>query len=361
MSKAKKGVLLVNLGTPDSPSVPDVRRYLNEFLMDGRVIDIPAWRRFFVVRGIIVPFRAPNSAKLYQAVWDEETGSPLLHYSLRQQRLLQERLGDEYHVELAMRYQNPSIASALDKLRPMNLESLRIIPLFPQYASASTGSVIDKVMELMRNWHTFPDISVVNDFYDNELMIDVFAENARKHDLNAYDHILFSYHGLPVRQMNDVAPDGTHRCETAGCRERIDKHNRYCYVAQCYATTRLLAEKIGIGADKHTVCFQSRLGKTPWVQPYTTDVLKTVAEQGAKRLLVFSPAFVADCLETIYEIGTEYATEFKALGGEHVQLVESLNGHPLWITALEQLATGKTPDHAGPHKHPLRASKVEEA
>ncbi len=297
-----------------------------------------------MVRGIIVPFRAPNSAKLYREIWDEETGSPLLHYSLLQQRLLQERLGDEYHVELAMRYQNPSIPSALAKLKEMNLEHLRIIPLFPQYASASTGSVIDKVMELMRRWHTFPEVSIVNDFYDNELMIDVFVENALKHDPKAYDHILFSYHGLPVRQLTDIEPSGTHHCETAGCRERIDENNRYCYVAQCYATTRLLAEKMGVGPDQHTVCFQSRLGKTPWVQPYTTDVLKTVADQGAMRLLVLCPAFVADCLETIYEIGTEYATDFKALGGEHVQLVESLNEHPRWIKALEQLATGETPN-----------------
>src|SRR5690606_6846414 len=341
MSKAKKGILLVNLGTPDSPSVPDVRRYLNEFLMDGRVIDIPAWRRFFLVRGIIVPFRAPNSAKLYREVWDEATGSPLLHYSLLQQRLLQERLGDGYHVELAMRYQNPSIASALARLKPMNLEHIRIIPLFPQYASASTGSVIDKVMELMHSWHTFPEVSIVNDFYDNELMIDVFVENAMKHNPKTYDHILFSYHGLPIRQLTDVEPSGTHHCETAGCREHIGEHNRYCYLAQCYATTRLLAQKIGVQSDQYTVCFQSRLGKTPWIQPYTTDVLKTVAAQGAKRLLVLCPAFVADCLETIYEIGTEYAIEFKELGGEHVQLVESLNDHPLWISALEQLATGK--------------------
>ena len=360
MSKAKKGILLINLGTPDSPSVPDVRRYLNEFLMDGRVIDIPFWRRLFVVRGFIVPFRAANSAKLYRAIWDEETGSPLLHLSLLQQRLLQERLGDEYHVELAMRYQNPSIATALAKLKPMNLESLRIIPLFPQYASASTGSVIDKVMELMRFWHTFPEVSIVNDFYDNELMIDVFVENALKHNPETYDHILFSYHGLPVRQLNDVAPDGTHRCETAGCRERIDEQNRYCYVAQCYATTRLLAEKIGVGPARYTVCFQSRLGKTPWVQPYTTDVLETVANQGAKRLLVLCPAFVADCLETIYEIGTEYATDFKALGGEHVQLVESLNDHPLWITALEQMATDRTTGNPSPAQPPSHESGVAE-
>ncbi|MGK6350575.1 ferrochelatase [Parapedobacter sp. DT-150] len=340
MSKPKKGVLLVNLGTPDSPSVPDVRRYLTEFLLDGRVIDIPAWRRNLLVRGIIAPFRAPKSAKLYQAIWDPQTGSPLLHNSLLQQQLLQERLGDEYHVELAMRYQKPSIASALAKLRPMNLESIRIIPLFPQYASASTGSVVDKVMELMHSWHTFPEVSVVNDFYDHELMIDVFVDNALKHKPETYDHILFSYHGLPVRQLTDVESSGAHDCDRAGCRERMANHNRYCYLAQCYATTRLIANKLGIAQADYTVCFQSRLGKTPWVLPFTSDVLKDMAAKGKKRLLVFSPAFVADCLETIYEIGTEYALEFKALGGEKVQLVESLNDHPTWITALEQLVYG---------------------
>lgn len=339
MSKPSKGILLVNLGTPDSPSVPDVKRYLNEFLTDGRVIDIPAWRRWLLVKGIITPFRAPNSAKLYQAIWDEKTGSPLLHYSELQQQLLQDQLGGDYHVELAMRYQNPSIASALSKLRRMNLESIRIIPLFPQYASASTGSVIDKVMEVMRGWHTFPDVSIVNDFYDQETMIDVFVENALQHKPETYDHLLFSYHGLPVRQLTGVEASGKHDCEIAGCRERIGTHNRYCYLAQSYATTRLIAKRLQLSQQDYTVCFQSRLGKTPWIQPYTSDVLEKVAAQGKKRLLVFCPAFVADCLETIYEVGTEYATEFKKLGGEHVQLVESLNAHPRWIQGLRQLAT----------------------
>lgn len=342
MSKPRKGILLVNLGTPDSPSVADVRRYLVEFLTDGRVIDIPALRRNLLVRGIIAPFRAPNSAKLYRAIWDKKTGSPLLYYSELQRRLLQERLGTDYHVELAMRYQNPSIAAALNKLKPMNLESIRVIPLFPQYASASTGSVIDKVMELIRKWHVFPEISFVNDFYENEAMIEVFVENALKHQPDTYDHVLFSYHGLPVRQLTDVEASGTHDCEKAGCREHISTHNRYCYLAQCYATTRLLAQKLQLAGDGYTVCFQSRLGKTPWIQPYTSDVLEEVAAKGKKRLLVFCPAFVADCLETIYEVGTEYATEFKNLGGEHVQLVESLNVHPLWINGLQQMATAST-------------------
>lgn len=360
MSKAKKGVLLVNLGTPDSPSVPDVHRYLIEFLMDGRVIDIPTWRRTLLVKGIIVPFRARNSAKLYQEIWDEKTGSPLLHYSLIQQRLLQERLGDEYHVELAMRYQNPSIPHALANLKRLDVDSIRVIPLFPQYASATTGSVIEKVMDVMRGWQTFPKVSFVNQFYDNELMIDIFAENGRKQQPETYDHFLFSYHGLPVRQLLDVDGTGNHNCDKAGCRERIDESNKFCYLAQCYATTRSIANKVGIPPADYTVCFQSRLGKTPWIQPYTSDVLKQVAGAGKKRLLVFSPAFVADCLETIYEIGTEYAIDFKALGGEHVQLVESLNDHPQWITALEQLATGEMPNGASPRSHSSHEANVAE-
>jgi len=337
MSKPKKGILLVNLGTPDSPAVPDVKRYLIEFLMDGRVIDIPAWRRTLLVKGVIAPFRAPNSAKLYREIWDDETGSPLLHYSLIQQRLLQERLGNEYHVELAMRYQNPSIPHALANLKRMNVDRIRVIPLFPQYASATTGSVIEKVMDVMRDWQTFPAVSFVNQFYDNELMIDVLVENGRKLHPEKYDHFLFSYHGLPVRQLLHVDGSGTHNCDQAGCRERIDESNKFCYLAQCYATTRCIASKLNISPADYTVCFQSRLGKTPWIQPYTSDVLKDLAAREKKRLLVFSPAFVADCLETIYEIGTEYAIEFKALGGEKVQLVESLNDHPKWIAALEQM------------------------
>lgn len=351
MSKVKKGILLVNLGTPDSPAVSDVYRYLIEFLMDGRVIDIPTWRRTLLVKGIIIPFRARNSAKLYQEIWDEKTGSPLLHYSLIQQRLLQERLGGAYHVELAMRYQNPSIPNALANLKRMNVDSIRVIALFPQYASATTGSVIEKVMDEMRSWQTFPEVSFVNQFYDNKLMVDIFAENARKQQPETYDHFLFSYHGLPVRQLLDVDGSGTHNCDKSGCRERIHENNKFCYLAQCYATTRLIAGKLGIAPADYTVCFQSRLGKTPWIQPYTSDVLKEVASRGKKRLLVFSPAFVADCLETIYEIGTEYATDFKALGGEHVQLVESLNDHPLWITALEQMATGRTTGNPDLHNH----------
>ncbi|MCX2433069.1 ferrochelatase [Pedobacter sp. GR22-10] len=330
---SKKGILLVNLGTPDSPATPDVRKYLDQFLMDERVIDIPKLNRTLLVKGIIVPFRSPKTAKLYKEIWNEN-GSPLLYYSRLQAQMLQERLGNEYHVELAMRYQSPSIASALANLKAGLVESIQVIPMFPQYASASSGSVMQLVMELVSKWQTVPPISFVNSFHDNELMIQVFAENARKHNIEDFDHVLFSFHGLPERQLLKCDHTGSYCLKTADCCQTLNDTNKFCYSAQGHDTARLIAKELNLTRDQYTVCFQSRLGKEPWVQPYTTDVLKKLAAEGKKRLLVFSPAFVADCLETLYEITVEYHEEFRALGGEHVQLVESLNDSPVFIEAL---------------------------
>lgn len=330
---SKKGILLVNLGTPDSAATADVKKYLDQFLMDERVIDIPKLNRTLLVKGIIVPFRSPKTAKLYREIWNEN-GSPLLYYSKLQAKMLQERLGDEYQVELAMRYQNPSVASALDKLKSGLVESIQVIPMFPQYASASTGSVMQLVMELVSKWPTVPPISFVNSFHDNELMIKVFAENARKHQVDTYDHVLFSFHGLPERQLLKCDHTGSYCLKSSDCCQTLNDTNKFCYSAQGHHTARLIAAELNLPEEKYTVCFQSRLGKEPWVQPYTTDVLKKLAGEGKKRLLVFSPAFVADCLETLYEITVEYHEEFKELGGEHVQLVESLNDSPVFIEAL---------------------------
>jgi len=335
---AKKGILLVNLGTPDSPQTADVRKYLNEFLMDPRVIDVGDAMRTILVKGIIVPFRAPKSAKLYQEIWSDTTGSPLLYYSVLQHKLLQERLGDEYQVELAMRYQSPTIEAALDRLKANLVGDIKVIALFPQYASASTGSVLEKVMKLVGKWPTIPNISFVNSFHDNELMIETFADNARKYDPETYDHILFSFHGLPQRQI--LKCDHTHNycLKVDGCCNTLNDTNKFCYSAQSHDTARLIAGKLNIPKEKYTICFQSRLGSDPWVQPYTSEVVTQLAREGKKRLLVFCPAFVADCLETVYEVTEEYGAEFKNLGGEHVQLVESLNDAPKWIDALEQMA-----------------------
>ena len=337
---AKKGVLLVNLGTPDSPQTSDVRKYLNEFLMDGRVIDINPVSRTLLVRGVISPFRAPKSAKLYKEIWDKQTGSPLLYYSLKQRELLRQRLGDEYMVELAMRYQSPSIEDALQRLKDALVDNIRVIALFPQYASASTGSVYEKVMQLVAKWPTIPSISFVNSFHDNEMMIENFAQYGAKYQPETYDHVLFSFHGLPQRQL--IKSDHTHSycLKKDGCCDTLNDTNKYCYSAQSHHTARLIAEKLNIPKEKYTICFQSRLGSDPWVQPYTSEVVAKLAAEGKKRLLVFCPAFVADCLETVYEVTREYGDEFKELGGEHVQLVESLNDSPLFIEALEGMVKG---------------------
>ena len=189
----------------------------------------------------------------------------------------------------------------------------------------------------MAQWHTFPKISIVNQFYDNELMIDAFVDNAREKQPAAYDHVLFSFHGSPVRQLNDVDNSGMHNCDTSSCRTQLTATNKFCYTAQCHETARLIAAKLDLKNTGYTVCFQSRLGKNPWVQPYTSDVLIELAAKGVKRLLVLCPAFVADCLETLYEVTEEYGLEFKKLGGEHVELVPSLNDHPKWIAALKEM------------------------
>lgn len=330
----------MQLGTPDNPTTADVRRYLTEFLMDPRVMDIPYLGRTLLVKGAIVPKRAPLSAATYRTIWDDKTGSPLMYYSELQRDLLQRELGEEYHVELAMRYQNPSIASALKKMEAMKLESIRVIPLFPQYASATTGSVIDKVMEIMRSWQYFPQVTFVSSYCDDEEMCETYADHARQYAIEEYDHVLFSYHGLPVRQLGKVDPTGALTCPDAGCAPCRENKKTYCYLSQCYATSRTIAGKLGITKDRYSVCFQSRLGKTPWIQPYTSDTLHQMAERGFKKLLVFSPAFVADCIETLDEIRVEYANEFKSLGGEEITMVESLNDDPKWINVLKRLAQG---------------------
>jgi len=332
----KIGVLLVNLGTPDSPEVSDVRKYLDEFLMDERVIDINAFKRTLLVKGIIVPFRSPKTSKLYKEIWDEN-GSPLLYYSKIQAALVAEQLGVEYHVELAMRYQSPSIPAALERMKAGLVESILVLPLFPQYASASSGSVMQKVMEILSTWPTIPPVKFINSFHDNKLLIETFADNARKLQPDQYDQILFSFHGLPERQLIKCDHSGQHCLKKADCCSSLTDVNKFCYSAQCHDTARLIAEELNIPSERYAVCFQSRLGKEPWVKPYTTDVLKELAARGKKRLLVFCPAFVADCLETLYEVTVEYGEEFKALGGEEVQLVPSLNDEPKWIQAMIEM------------------------
>jgi len=335
MSQFKKGVLLVNLGTPDSTSTSDVRKYLREFLSDGRVIDIPSVPRWLLVNLIIAPFRGPKSAEEYKKLW-EERGSPLKFYSEDVRDLLQEKLGNEYVVALGMRYQNPSLESALDQLISQNVSSIKVIPLFPQYASATTGSVIEKVMDLVKAKQIIPEINFVSQFVDHPLFIETFVDLGKKEmELDNYDHILFSYHGLPERQIKKGSVGN--QCQLGSCCNHLGPKNKQCYRAQCFETSRRIVEKLNIPEGKYTVCFQSRLGKDPWVQPYTEDMVGKLAEQGVKKVLAFSPAFVSDCLETTIEVGETYAEEFVEKGGEKWVLVPSLKTNDKWITCLADL------------------------
>jgi ferrochelatase len=333
----KTGVLLINLGTPDSPSTSDVRTYLTEFLNDPRVIDISPVGRWMLVNLAIVPFRASKSAALYKQVWTDE-GSPLLVYGLQMKEKLQQALGDKYFVELGMRYRKPSINAALDNLRKEKVNRIIAIPLYPQYASSSTGSSIEHMMKAIEKWEVTPSVNIISKFHDDPGFIDSFVEVAKKHDHTQYDHVIFSYHGLPERQIKKASAHyGSDYCQLGKCCNTLNKNNQYCYRANCFETTRQLALRLGIPEEKYTISFQSRLGRTPWVKPYSDEVIIAKAKEGAKKLLVFSPAFVADCLETIYEIGVEYDHLFKAHGGEKVQLVESLNAHPRWVQALKEI------------------------
>lgn len=333
MMKKKTGVLLVNLGTPDSPSVGKVRSYLSQFLNDPRVIDIPWLLRKILVNGIIVPFRAPKSAKVYKELWTDK-GSPLIYHSENAAKLLQQELGEDYFVHLAMRYKNPGIPKVLEEMRQKNYDKIVVVTMFPQYASASTGSALDLVMKTISSWWVIPELKIVSQYYDHPDYIDAFVDRAKQYDLKAYDHILFSYHGLPTRQVDKVYDESL--CEDHACEREITEDNKYCYKATSFATTRLLAEKLGLKEEDYTVCFQSRLDKK-WLEPFSDKVVEQKAKEGAKKLLVFSPAFTADCLETIIEIGDEYQEIFEEHGGEKVQLVESLNDHPKWISCLKDL------------------------
>ncbi|CCB89250.1 ferrochelatase [Simkania negevensis] len=333
------GILLVNLGTPDSAKPRAVKRYLTQFLTDGRVIDIPFFLRQLLVRGVIIPKRYRNSAKLYQAIWKPE-GSPLKIYSYELKDKLQEALGNSFQVELAMRYQTPSIETGLENLR--SCQKIVLIPLFPQYASATTGSVYQEVFRILQTWEVIPSLVCMDGFATHEEVIHAFCQAARQYDLAQYDHFLFSYHGLPERQVQKA--DRCHHClKTPNCCQELTDKNRTCYAAQCVATTAAICRQLKLPQEAVSHCYQSRLGKDPWIQPYASNVLEKLAKEGKKKILVFSPAFVADCLETLQEIGIEYQAEFKQWGGEKLDLVEGLNARPEWVSALKSIILTQLP------------------
>jgi ferrochelatase len=337
------GVLLVNLGTPDSPAVPDVRRYLREFLSDPRVLDIPAAGRALLLNAVILPFRPARSAAAYKMIWGED-GSPLLAHGQRLTEAVRRALGAGYTVELAMRYGAPSIPDALARLQAAQPREIVVLPLFPQYSAAATGSAVERVYDVLKAGWNVPPTRTIGAFYDDPGFIDAFAIVARRHlDPFRADYVLFSYHGLPERHVLKSDPSGRHCLGSPTCCDAIVPANRYCYRAHCFATTRALAARLGLSAERHGVSFQSRLGRTPWLRPYTDLLLPELARAGHKRLAVLCPAFVADCLETLEEIGIRAREQWRGLGGEKLLLVPSLNAEPVWVETVARLVRDAAP------------------
>ncbi len=331
------GLLLINLGTPDEPTTPAVRRYLREFLGDPRVLDINAVGRAALLHLVILPRRPAKSAHAYRSIWDPKRGSPLLYHSQDLAAGVATKLGAGWKVELAMRYGKPSIPDALAALEAAKVERIVVLPLFPQYASSSTGTAVARVMELAQKRWTVPALDFVPAFFDDAGFLGAFEAVAKPVLAEAKpDHVLFSFHGLPVRQIQKTDPTGAHCFTSTTCCDTLA--NPSCYRAQSYATARSLAGRLNLPAAKFTVCFQSRLGRTPWIEPYTDVLLDELPKQGIKKLAVLCPAFVADCLETVEEIGMRALAQWKAAGGEELVLVPSLNATAPWIDAVAAIA-----------------------
>ena len=319
MTKSK-GVLVTNLGTPLSPEKKDVGTYLREFLGDPFVIDIPAVIRFFLVNLIIVPIRAGKSAAMYKKVWLEDGGSPLLHYTKKIADKLGNKLSGSHEVEVAMRYAQPSIREGLEKLK--HLDEIVIVPLYPQYALATFESTIQKVNEEAKKLGIESKVTFQEPYYDDARFIDALhSQTSKSIEELKPDHIIMTYHGLPVRHVRkteNLKPGEKSLCATSGCCHKITERNKDCYRAQCYETSRLLAKRLGLSEDQYTTTFQSRFGKDPWIQPFTDLTLEEFKEKrpDVKKILVISPSFAADCLETLEEVGIGLKEDFES--GEDV-------------------------------------------
>ena len=342
-----KGVLLVNLGSPDSPSVADVRRYLREFLMDGRVLDAPWPVRFCVVHFAILPFRPKHSAEAYQKIWTPD-GSPLVVTSRNVQAKLQQRV--TVPVELAMRYQNPSIPQAVRNLAQKGVDEVLLIPLFPHYAMSSFETAVERVKEVAAALAPQMRVQVQPPCFEEPEYVAALAGSAQEYLNRGYDHLLFSFHGLPERHMRKADPTGCHCLASEGCCTTASPAHATCYRAQCFKTVAAFVRQAGVPEGKYSVAFQSRLGREPWLKPYTDFELPRLAQQGVRKLLVMCPAFVSDCLETIEEIGLRGREIFLTAGGTDFALIPCLNEHPLWLEALEKMVERFVP--ASERLHP---------
>ena len=327
---------MISLGTPDSPGWFDVASYLREFLGDGRIINIPSFLRYMLVNLIIVPTRTFSSSKSYKELWTDR-GSPLKYHMEDLTAKVQEDLKGTHDVFYAMRYKNPSVKNLLKELESKGYDEIVLFPVFPQYSSAANGSFLEHSLKQIANWVVIPSIKTVDQFYDNDDFLSAFSENIQKFNLDAYDKIIFSYHGLPMSQLDEVYENG--KCDDRECEDGVHGDNHHCYRAACYETTKLLVNRIGIDKSKTITSFQSRLD-SKWVKPFSDKVLKQFAEEGVKNVLVVSPSFTGDCLETIIEIGDEYRELFLEKGGQKLDYVPSLNSNDSWVKCIVNIIRG---------------------
>lgn len=329
----KKAVLVVNLGSPDSYEVKDVKRYLGEFLMDGRVIDVPYALRWLLVKGIVLNTRPKKSAAAYQSIWWDE-GSPLMVISNRFFDKLKNQI--EYPAELGMRYGNPSIASAIEKLKEANsdLEEILLVPLYPHYAMSSYETVVVKAQEEVKRICPNVTLNVMDVFYNDDDYTSLLAESIRPHLSNPFDRVLFSYHGIPERHVKKSDPTGCHCLKVENCCEVASEAHAVCYRHQVFETTHAVAKKLGLSSEQYDVSFQSRLGADPWLQPFTDKTLEAYPKEGIKDLIIVCPAFVSDCLETLEEIAEEGKEEFIEAGGENFTMVPCLNDRDDWVALM---------------------------
>jgi ferrochelatase len=332
------GVLLLQLGTPDSTEVSDVRKYLREFLSDPRVLDIPTPARWLLLNAVILPFRPKRSAEAYEKVWTD-AGSPLIVYTEALVAKLQSVLGDGYRVIYGMRYQSPSIASAVGELERAGCRRIVLIPQFPQYASASGGSAVQLALEVIGARWNVPEVQTVGPFYDNPGFLEAAAGIARPL-VESFDpdHVIFSYHGLPEKQIRKSDSSGNWCLENSWCCDSMNEKNAYCYRAQCFATTRGLIALLDLDEGSTSTTFQSRLAGQKWIEPYTDKALPELYAAGVRRLAVLTPSFTADCLETIEEIGIRGRRQWEELGGEDFLLIPCVNTDDRWVSAVADLA-----------------------
>lgn len=332
------GLLLCNLGTPDAPTPRAVRRYLRQFLGDPRVLDLNPIGRWALLNLIILPFRPRKSAEAYRKIWSEQ-GSPLLVHGQALLAAVRRQLGAGWVVELGMRYQRPALAAAMQELARAGADRVIVLPLYPQYAASTTGSTVAEVLRLARLPWCPPSLDVVDPFYDDPGFIAALAGQGRPLlQSEAPDHVLFSFHGLPERHLRKTDAGVGHCLASTDCCAAVAAANRRCYRAQCFATARALASELSLAQGSFSVTFQSRLGRTRWIEPYTDRTLAELGRRGCKRVVVFCPSFVADCLETLEEIGIRGRQQFASGGGERLTLVPCLNASPAWVDTVVALA-----------------------